>query len=33
LTWVQVQRNVVDKGRLYGKDLNAIKNENKVNNE
>jgi len=33
LAWIQVQRNEVDKGRLYGKDLNAIKNENKVNNE
>jgi len=25
LGWVQVQRNEVDKGRLYDKDPNAIK--------
>jgi len=26
-------RNEVEKGRLYGKDLNAIKNESQANNE
>jgi len=31
LAGVQVQRNEVNKRRLYGKDLNSIKNESKVN--